>query len=85
MASGLTVALTRNASNSSPKESRRYDPISRAAQSTSRRGAQMRTPPDYRDEPLRTLVRVVAGQAARELFSRELAAQRSDRPEVTVQ
>jgi hypothetical protein len=51
----------------------------------SRRGAQMRTSPDYRDEPLRALVRVLARHAARELFSRELAAQRSDRPEVTVQ
>jgi hypothetical protein len=50
-----------------------------------RRGTQARTSCDHRDEPLRALVRVLARQAARELFSRELAAQRSDRPEVTVQ
>ena len=50
-----------------------------------RRGTQVRTLRDDRDEPLRALVRVLARQAARELFARELAAQRSDRPEVTVQ
>jgi hypothetical protein len=37
------------------------------------------------DEPLRALVRTLARQAARELFARELAAQRQDRPEVTAQ
>jgi hypothetical protein len=50
-----------------------------------RRRRQNRTSCDLRDEPLRALVRLLARQAARELFSRELAAQRSDRPEVTVQ
>jgi hypothetical protein len=50
-----------------------------------RRGTRARTSRDYRDEPLRALVRTLARQAARELFARELAAQRSDRPEVTVQ
>jgi hypothetical protein len=50
-----------------------------------RRGARARTSRDYRDEPLRALVRTLARQAAREHFARELAAQRRDRPEVTVQ
>lgn len=50
-----------------------------------RRGMRARRPPDYRDEPLRALVRALARQAARELFARELAAQRPDRPEVTMQ
>jgi hypothetical protein len=35
--------------------------------------------------PLRALVRTLARQAARELFARELATQRPDRPEVTLQ
>jgi len=42
-------------------------------------------PSDYRDEPLRVLVRTLARQAARELFARELAMRRQDKPEVTVQ
>ena len=50
-----------------------------------RRRTRARTSRDYRDEPLRALVRTLARQAARELFARELAAQRQDRPEVTVQ
>ena len=50
-----------------------------------RRGTLARTSRAYRDEPLRALVRTLARQAARELFARELAAQRQDRPEVTVQ
>jgi hypothetical protein len=50
-----------------------------------RRGARARTSLDCRDEPLRALVRTLARQAAREIFARELAAQRRDRPEVTVQ
>jgi len=50
-----------------------------------RRGRQARTTSNQRDEPLRAFVRTLARQAARELFARELAAQRSDRPEVTVQ
>ena len=44
-----------------------------------------RTPRDRRDESLRALVRTLARQAARELFARELAMQRRDRPEVTLQ
>jgi len=48
-----------------------------------RRGTQARTPRDDRDEPLRVLVRTLARQAARELVARELAARRTDRPEVT--
>jgi hypothetical protein len=50
-----------------------------------RRGTRASTPREHRDEPLRALVRVLARQAARELFARDLAAQRSDGPEVTVQ
>ena len=50
-----------------------------------RRGGQPRTPRDRRDEPLRPLVRALGRQAARELFARELATQRPERPEVTVQ
>jgi hypothetical protein len=50
-----------------------------------RRGLLSRSSRDRRDEPLRALVRTLARQAARELFVRELAAQRQDRPEVTAQ
>ena len=50
-----------------------------------RRGTQPRTPRVRRDEPLRVLVRTLARQAAREFFARELATQRQDRPEVSVQ
>ena len=50
-----------------------------------RRSTQARTLHERRDEPLRALVRTLARQAARELFARELATQRRDRPEVTVQ
>jgi hypothetical protein len=50
-----------------------------------RRGAHLRGSSDHRDEPLRALVRTLARHAARELFARELAAQRPARPEVTVQ
>lgn len=50
-----------------------------------RRGTQPRTPRDHRDEPLSILVRTLARQAAREVFARELVAQRPDRPEVSVQ
>jgi hypothetical protein len=45
-----------------------------------RRGPQARTPRDRRNESLRALVRTLARQAARELFARELAMQRRDRP-----
>ena len=50
-----------------------------------RHGVRARAPRDYRDEPLRALVRTLARQAARELFVRGLAAQGPDRPELTVQ
>jgi hypothetical protein len=52
------------------------------------RRAQRRRPHltrDRCDEPLRALVRTLAGQAAREAFARELVARQQDRPEVTVQ
>jgi hypothetical protein len=41
-------------------------------------------PRDQRDEPLRVLVRVLARQAARERFEREVAAARAIQPEVTL-
>jgi hypothetical protein len=50
-----------------------------------RRGTRVRPSRDHRDEPLRALVLVLARQAARELFAREVAMQRRNRPEVTVQ
>jgi hypothetical protein len=50
-----------------------------------RRRTHLRGSSDHRDEPLRALVRTLARQAARELFARELAAQREDRAEVIVQ
>ena len=50
-----------------------------------RRGTRARIPRDHRDESLRALVRTFARQVARELFARELAAQRRDQSEVTVQ
>jgi len=50
-----------------------------------RRGTHPRPPRERPDEPLRALVRTLARQAARELFAREAAAQRHDRPEVTIQ
>ena len=49
-----------------------------------RRGTRQRAPRDHRDEPLRVLVRVLARQAARERFEREIAAEREAQPEVTV-
>ena len=58
---------------------------SRERRNRPRRGTQARSPRDRRDEPLRALVRTLARQAARELFARELATQRRDQPEVTVQ
>jgi hypothetical protein len=51
----------------------------------SRRGALRRRPRGRRDEPLRVLVRVLARQAARERFEREVAATRAAPHEVTVQ
>jgi hypothetical protein len=50
-----------------------------------RRGSLPRSSRDRRDDPLRVLVRTLARQTARELFVRELVAQRQDQPEVTVQ
>jgi hypothetical protein len=50
-----------------------------------RRGTRARTSRHHCDELLRVLVRTLARQAARELFARELATQRPERPEVTVQ
>jgi hypothetical protein len=50
-----------------------------------RHGKPRGVPRDHRDEPLRVLVRTLARQAAREAFARELAIQRQNRPEVTVQ
>ena len=58
---------------------------SRKRRNRPRRGTQARTPRVRRDEPLRVLVRTLARQAAREFFARELATQRQDRPEVSVQ
>jgi hypothetical protein len=46
---------------------------------------QARTTRDQRDEPLRAFVRTLARHAAGELFARELAARRQDRPEETLQ
>jgi hypothetical protein len=45
----------------------------------------MLTSGDHLDEPLRALVPALARHAARELFAREPAMQRADRPEVTLQ
>ncbi len=50
-----------------------------------RRGTRRGAPRDHRDESLRVFVRTLARQAARELFARELATRRQERPEVTVQ
>jgi hypothetical protein len=50
-----------------------------------RHGTRARASCDHRDEPLRALVRTLARHAAREFFARELAMQRQNRPEVTVQ
>jgi hypothetical protein len=49
-----------------------------------RRVIQQRAPRDRRDEPLRVLVRVLARQAARERFEREIATDREPQPEVTL-
>ena len=40
---------------------------------------------DHRDEPLRVLVRILARDAAREWFAREIGAQRQTPSEVTGQ
>jgi hypothetical protein len=49
-----------------------------------RRATRQRAPRDHRDEPLRVLVRILARQAARERFEREVAAERDTPPEVTL-
>ena len=49
-----------------------------------RRVTRQRAPRDHGDEPLRMLVRVLARQAARERFEREVAAERETQPEVTL-
>jgi hypothetical protein len=50
-----------------------------------RRVTRQRAPRDHGDEPLRILVRILARQAARERFEREVAAERETPPEVTLQ
>ena len=49
-----------------------------------RRARRQRPSRDNRDEPLRVLVRVLARQAARERFEREVTADRQTQPEVTL-
>jgi hypothetical protein len=49
-----------------------------------RRGASSSATRDHRDEPLRVLVRLLARDAAREWFAREIEAQRRTPSEVTV-
>jgi hypothetical protein len=49
-----------------------------------RRPTRQRAPRDQRDEPLRVLVRVLACQAARERFEREIAKERETASEVTL-
>jgi hypothetical protein len=49
-----------------------------------RRITRQGAPRDHGDETLRMLVRVLARQAARERFEREVAADREAQPEVTL-
>ena len=49
-----------------------------------RRATWPRAPRDHGDDTLRVLVRVLARQAAREQFEREVAADREAQPEVTL-
>ena len=49
-----------------------------------RRVTRQRPPRDHGDETLRMLVRVLARQAARERFEREVATDREAQPEVTL-
>jgi hypothetical protein len=49
-----------------------------------RRAARQRAPRDHGDERLRMLVRVLARQAARERFEREVSRERETPPEVTL-
>jgi hypothetical protein len=57
----------------------------RSREQRNRRARRGSLPRSSRDDPLRVLVRTLARQTARELFVRELVAQRQDQPEVTVQ
>jgi hypothetical protein len=50
-----------------------------------RRGTARSAPRDHRDEPLRVFVRILARQAAREWFEREISSGHDASPEVTVQ
>ncbi len=50
-----------------------------------RRGTLRGTAHDRRDELLRAVVRILARQAARELFEQEVAARRAAPHEVTLQ
>jgi hypothetical protein len=49
-----------------------------------RRGAPRSIARDRRDDRLRVLVCILARQAARERFEREIAAERETQPEVTL-
>ncbi len=49
-----------------------------------RRARRQGAPRDHRNEPLLLLVRVLARQAARERFEREVAADHEAQPEVTL-
>jgi hypothetical protein len=49
-----------------------------------RRATRQRALRDHGDEPLRMLIRVLARQAARERFEREIAADREAQAEVTL-
>ena len=49
-----------------------------------RRVTRQRAPRDHGDETLRMLLRILARQAARERFEREVAADREAQPEVTL-
>jgi hypothetical protein len=49
-----------------------------------RDGAPRSIAHDHRDDRLRVLVRILARQAARERFEREIAAERETQPEVTL-
>lgn len=84
MTSRLTVALMRDVPIH-PRRSRGVMIRSREQRNRRARCGRTRPTRDRCDESLRALVRTLARQAARELFARELMAQRQDRPEVTVQ
>jgi hypothetical protein len=52
-------------------------------QRQARHGAPRSTAHEHRDKRLRVLVRILARQAARKRFKREVAAERNTPPEVT--